>query len=128
LKDNLATIVCADDDAVMNQLVRELIGPLYHIVETAVDGREALRCILESEPDFAVLDIAMPELDGIAVAKKLRENKSATKIVFLTCIDDEDYVHAARSVGNGYVLKRRLLVDLLPALAEAEDGRFFCSV
>jgi DNA-binding NarL/FixJ family response regulator len=98
----------------------------YRVVKVVSDGAAALRCVLDLSPDFAVVDISMPELDGIHVARIIQQAGLETFVVFMTIIDDEDYVQEARSVGHGYVLKHRLSVDLL-AVRAAFDGNFFSS-
>jgi DNA-binding NarL/FixJ family response regulator len=69
----------------------------------------------------------MPKIDGIRVARQLRQAGLCTRVVFLTLIDDEDYLQEAQSISYGYVLKRRLTLDLLGALKSARDGLFYCS-
>lgn len=125
MPDNRPTVVFADDNVKVTQIACTLLNSAYKVIRVAVDGEEAVRCIRELKPDFAVLDISMPKLDGIAVARQLSESGSNTLVVFVTLIDDDDYVREARSVGHGYVLKRRLALDLLTALSYAGQGRFF---
>jgi DNA-binding NarL/FixJ family response regulator len=127
LTDCRPTVVFADDNFRVTEAACSLLSSAYEIVRVVADGAEAVRWIQELEPDFAVLDISMPKVDGIAVARQLRQSGSATRVVFVTLIDDEDYIQEARLVGHGYVLKRRLAFDLLIALASARDGSFFCS-
>jgi DNA-binding NarL/FixJ family response regulator len=127
LTDCRPTVVFADDNLRVTEAACTLLSSAYEIVRVAADGEEAVRWIQELKPDFAVLDISMPKVDGIAVARQLRQSGSSTRVVFVTLIDDEDYIQEARLVGHGYVLKRRLAFDLLIALASARDGSFFCS-
>jgi CheY-like chemotaxis protein len=127
LTDSRPTVVFADDNLKVTEVACALLNSAYEVVKVAADGEEAIRSILELEPDVAVLDISMPKMDGITVARRLRQASSGTLIVFLTLINDADYVQVARSVGHGYVLKRRLSSDLLTALTSARDGCFFCS-
>jgi DNA-binding NarL/FixJ family response regulator len=121
------TVVFADDNIRVTEAACALLSSAYEIVRVASDGEEAVRWIRELEPDFAVLDISMPKIDGITVARKLKQSGSSTRVVFVTVIDDEDYMQEARLVGHGYVLKHRLALDLFIALAWARDGSFFCS-
>jgi CheY-like chemotaxis protein len=121
------TVVFADDSHKVIDVACALLGAEYCVVKVAVDGEEAVRWICELRPDFAVLDISMPKLDGIGVARYLRRSGIRTRVVFVTLIEDEDYLEEAQLVGHGYVLKRRMASDLLPALAHARDGLFFCS-
>ncbi len=127
MNDFRPTVVFADDNIRVTEAACALLGSAYDIVRVAADGEEAIRWIRELEPDFAVLDISMPKVDGITVARQLRQAGSSTRVVFVTLIDDDDYIQEARVVGHGYVLKRRLAFDLLIALASARDGSFFCS-
>jgi DNA-binding NarL/FixJ family response regulator len=127
LIDHRPTVVLADDNVKVTEVACTLLSSSYRIVKIAADGEEAIRFIQELHPDFAILDISMPKIDGMSVARRLQEIGCITLVVFLTLIDDEDYLLEARLVGHGYVLKRRLSVDLLMALSSAHDGVFFCS-
>jgi DNA-binding NarL/FixJ family response regulator len=127
LTDYRPTVVFADDNIRVTEAACTILGSAYEIVRVVADGEEAVRWIRELEPDFAVLDISMPKVDGITVARQLRQAGSSTRVVFVTLIEDDDYMEEARLVGHGYVLKRRLAFDLLIALASARDGSFFCS-
>jgi DNA-binding NarL/FixJ family response regulator len=127
LTDERPTIVFADDNVRVAAIACSLLDSAYRIVGVAVDGEEASRCIHELKPDFAILDISMPKLDGLTVARALHKSGSNTLVVFVTLIDDEDYMREARLVAHGYVLKRRLTFDLLTALSSAREGLFFCS-
>jgi len=66
-------------------------------------------------------------MDGLAAARALHQAGSSTRILFLTEIEDEDYLQEARLIAYGYVLKRRLASDLVAALASAKTGDFFLS-
>jgi CheY-like chemotaxis protein len=121
------TVVFADDNLKVIEIACTLLSATYRVVKVAIDGEEAVRSICELKPDFAVLDISMPKMDGLRVARHLQQAGLNTRVVFVTLIDDEDYLQEAQSVGYGYVLKRRITLDLLRALAYARDGLFFCS-
>jgi DNA-binding NarL/FixJ family response regulator len=121
------TVIFADDNLKVIEIACTLLSATYTVVRVAVDGEEAVRSIWELKPDFAVLDISMPKIDGIRVARQLRQAGLCTRVIFLTLIDDEDYLQEAQSIGYGYVLKRRMTLDLLRALASARDGLFYCS-
>ena len=121
------TVVFADDNLKVTELACALLSSTYRVLKVASDGEEAVRWICELTPDFAILDISMPKIDGIRVARELQRAGISTRIIFLTLIEDEDYVQEARLIGHGYVLKRRLSSDLIPALASAQNNSFFCS-
>ena len=121
------TVIFADDNRKVIDIACTLLSATYRVVKVANDGEEAVRSICELKPDFAVLDISMPKMDGIRVARHLRLAGLSTRVVFVTLIDDEDYLQEAQAVGYGYVLKRRMTLDLLGALASAREGLFYCS-
>lgn len=123
-----ATLLCADDDESVISRVRATLSDAYDIVAIARDGVEALEQALALHPDFAILDISMPRMDGLMVARQMRKTESLTKIIFLTLIQDEDYIATARKIGNGYVLKKKLTSDLVHALESAASGEFYCSI
>ena len=98
------------------------------IVGTVGNGRELLVAVKRLKPDLVVLDISMPEMNGIEVALALRRSHPEIKVVFLTVQDDADYARAAFAAGAlGYVLKARLASDLIPAVRAALEGRRFLS-
>ncbi|SDF44022.1 response regulator [Terriglobus roseus] len=123
-----ATLLCADDDASVTARVRAMLSDTYDIVATAGDGAEALEHALQLRPDFAILDISMPRMDGLTVARQMRKADSPTKVIFLTLIQDDDYIAIAKQIGNGYVLKKKLASDLVQALESAASGEFYCSI
>lgn len=108
--------------------VKIILAPHFDVVATANDGKAALEAAARTNPDLVLLDIAMPELDGIAVARELKREQTDTEVVFLTAQEDDDFVSAALTVGaRGYVYKRRLHSDIVSALNHVLDGRFFVS-
>ena len=127
LIDARPTVVFADDNLKVTEIACALLRADYDVVKVAIDGEQAVRWICELKPDFAVMDMSMPKMNGIAVAGELRRAGLRTRVIFVTVIEDEDYMEAARSIGHGYVLKRRLSLDLLTALASARNNSFFCS-
>jgi len=97
----------ADDHAVVRYGLRgllELSG--IQVVGEAGDGREALRVAEEQQPDVAILDVAMPGLNGIDATAALRERCPHTRVVILSMYSDAEYVHRAFAAGaSGYLLK-----------------------
>lgn len=125
--DSRHTVVFADDHLPMLQAACALLEPTYNVVRSTTSGKEAVQWVIKLRPDLAVLDICMPDLDGLAAARELNRAGMNTRILFLAEMEDEDYVREARLLAYGYVLKRRLACDLLPALASAASGSFFLS-
>jgi len=122
------TVVLADDHPGLRESISRLLAPTCEVLATVNNGRKAVDAVLRLSPDIAVLDISMPELDGFAAAREMRQNWCNTKIVFLTVHDDEDYVSAALETGvHGYVLKSFMNSDLVNAIETALAGRVFVS-
>lgn len=122
-------IILADDHAMFRQslavfLEREGI----EIAAEASDGYEALRLARREEPDAVVLDMNMPLLNGVEVAREMRRHGLRSKVVILTMFEDEvSVLEAFRAGVRGYVLKTLSSTDLVQALRELERGRHFLS-
>jgi len=98
------------------------------IVGTADNGQNLLAAAARLDPDVIVLDITMPEINGLEAARKLRQTNPRAKLLFLTVHGDADFALAAfEADGLGYVVKSRLATDLLPALRAVLTGCRFLS-
>lgn len=123
-----ARIVLADDHPIFLAGLRNLIQGEedFEIVGEAASGIMALSLIREKQPDIAVLDISMPGLNGIRVARKLADECPAVRILLLTLHEDRAYTTQALQVGvRGYVLKRSAPESLLPALRAVLTGGLY---
>ena len=117
-----ATILLVDDVAPWRAEVRRILGsqPEWEIVAEASDGLGALEKALEFQPDIVVLDIGLPGLNGIEVAREIRRRCPATNIVFLTQEGASDIMHEALSVGQAtYIMKANANRDLRDSIAAA---------
>jgi DNA-binding NarL/FixJ family response regulator len=125
---NAPRILLADDHEEMLQTLVGILEDEFQIVGTADNGMRALQLTASLAPDIVVLDISMPEVNGIEAAWRLREECSLAKVVFLTAHNDPDLVEAAMSAGAlGYVLKSHLATDLVSAIWQASVGKTFIS-
>ena len=106
-------VLLADDNKQMLEYVRELLSAEgCEVVGTVGDGQAVLDAAVKLCPDVVVLDISMPILNGIQVAKRLRQSDPNAKIVFLTVAKDPDICRAALETGAlGYVWKPRMATD-----------------
>jgi DNA-binding NarL/FixJ family response regulator len=121
-------IVLADDHPIVLGGLRHLIEAEddLEIVGEARSGLAALDLIRETSPDVAVVDISMPGLNGIALARRLATECPATRVLVLTFHEDRAYVGQARLAGVcGYVLKRSAAESLISGIRAARAGRFF---
>jgi len=122
------TVVIADDHVGILERISGLLMADYDIVATVTNGRKAVEAVAQFSPDIAVLDIAMPELDGLGAAREVKQMWCNTRIIFLTVHADKDYVHAALETGaSGYVLKSCMQSDLIHAIRHALAGHVFVS-
>jgi len=121
-------LVVADDHAPLLAAAQRFLAAEFDVVRTASDGLAALQAVADVAPDAVVLDLSMPGLDGIEVARRLTAARSRAKVVVLTVHDDPDLLRAALEAGaHGYVLKSRMTADLVPAVRVALAGRIFVS-
>ena len=110
----------------MLESVSSFLSTDFDVVATAADGRAAVDLALRLQPDIAVIDMAMPRLDGFQTVAELRRNGSRTKAVFLTMHGGDEFIKAAIDAGAlGYVLKSRIYTDLFSAIGHALHGRLF---
>lgn len=111
------TILIIDDNAGMRRLIRAVVGDLADAVHECGDGAEALDAYRRHRPDWVLMDIKMPGLDGIAASRQITAADPRARIVMVSDYDDERLRAAARGAGaRNYVTKERLL-DLRPILS-----------
>lgn len=123
----LSLILVDDHPGVLRQAI-ELLPERFEVVETLEDGMGLLPALNQFQPDLLVLDITLPFVSGVDLARKVRAAGLSTKIVFLTVHADSDYAWEAFDAGAlGYVIKPRLASDLVLALDAAFAGHRFIS-
>ena len=121
-------VIVADDQSQMLEAVTDLLKKSFDVIDLVSDGKAALEVTLKLEPDLVVLDISMPGMNGIEVARELRKSASSAKIVFLTVHEDSQILANCLTAGGlGYVVKGLMDRDLIPAMYEALAGRVFVS-
>ncbi|HTR38736.1 MAG TPA: response regulator transcription factor [Bryobacteraceae bacterium] len=123
-------ILLADDHTVMRKGLRLLLEsqPEFTIVAEASDGRQAIEQAEATQPDVAVVDIGMPQLNGIEAAQRITTALPRVAVVILSMHSDEGYVLRALKVGaKGYLLKDSAEGDLIEAIKAVHEGRTFFS-
>ena len=121
-------ILLADDHQVLRSGLRALLNlePDFEVVGEASNGRVAVRLTETLRPDVVVMDISMPEMDGLKAAEEIRDLGLPTKIVMLTVHADEDYLFQTLKAGaSGYVHKSSADRELIDAIRTAYRGDVF---
>ena len=102
--------------------------PDWEVVAEAGNGRDAVKQVLELTPDVAVLDIGMPQLNGIEATRQIVKRAAAVRVLILSMHSDEAYITQALQAGaKGYLLKDSADSDLIRAVSDVAAGRSFFS-
>ena len=111
-------ILLVDDNLTYVTAVRHFLDRLPGAVVTgqAGDGKTALSLVRESPPDVVLLDIAMPGMNGLELARALQQLSVPPRIIFLSMHDNQEYRAAAHDLGAGFVSKSDFVAQLMPAL------------
>jgi len=126
----MTTVLIADDHPTFRSGLRQIVesGRDFKLVQEAGNGVEALNGIRKLRPAVAILDMNMPEMDGLKVARAVQAEGIPTAIVFLTMYQDEDMFNEAMDLGaKGYVLKESAVADILDSIRAAGAGRHYLS-
>lgn len=118
-------VALVDDEELVRSGLRMILGgePDLDVVGEAADGTSALTMLADTAPDVVLLDIRMPGLDGLEVARRLASAGSPTRVVVLTTFDHDELVHAALRTGaSGYLLKDAPAARLVDAIRAAAAG------
>ena len=123
-------ILLADDHTVVRQGLRKVLEERsdWVVVAEAGNGRDAVKHAEELKPDIAILDVAMPLLNGIEATRQIVKRAPATRVLVLTMHSDEAYVNQILKAGaSGYLLKDSADVDLIEAVSAVSQGKSFFS-
>ena len=122
-------LVLADDHLVLRQALKALLERRgLEVVADEADGRAAVTAVERLNPDVAVLDVAMPVLNGVDAAREISRIAPACPVILLSGIDDTRFVREALKVGvRGFVQKSQGCDDLVHAIEEVRGGRLYVS-
>ncbi len=118
-------VLIADDQELIRQSLQIVLSACedIEVVATAQNGREVISAVRRTSPDVVLMDIRMPEMDGIQCTKILKENDPSIRILVLTTFDDDQFVYQALKHGAcGYLLKGVSMEDLAEAIRTAAKG------
>lgn len=122
-------LLLADDHQIVRESLRAMLEHHgFRVVGEAADGREAARLAATTHPDVAILDLAMPVLNGLDAAREILRGRTGTRAILLTVHREDPYVLEAMRVGiSGYVLKTQATTDLVQAIREVVRGAVYLS-
>jgi DNA-binding NarL/FixJ family response regulator len=123
-------VVIVDDHPLFRQGMRQLVESQsrFELVGEAGDGASALIMIEKLKPDVAVLDVSLPDVSGLELARKLQAKRHPTRIVILTMHNDEDTFNRAMDLGvRGFVLKDNAVQDIVSCLTAVAAGEPYLS-
>jgi len=118
-------IAIVDDDPLVRMGLRAIVGsePGWEVVAEAGDGNEAIAVVREHQPDVVLMDVRMPNLDGLAATRAITADLPSVKILVLTTFEVDEYVFDAMRAGaSGFVLKRVPPADLIEAVRLVAAG------
>ena len=113
------TVLIVDDNAQLRALMREIVAEEsdLHVVGEAADGVEAMRLIQELRPDIVLLDLVMPQVNGLEVLRWIKAEHPKIKVIIVTVHDEDAYRQAAEASGaDAFLLKKTLGTVLLPTV------------
>jgi DNA-binding NarL/FixJ family response regulator len=123
-------ILLADDHLIVREGLKRIIekDSSLEIIAEAEDGQTALALMQTMKPDIAILDIEMPKMSGLAVAREVQKKSLAIEIIFLTISrEDKNFDEALDAGAKGYVLKDCSATDLIDGIKEVAKGKYYLS-
>jgi DNA-binding NarL/FixJ family response regulator len=130
INGKICSVLLADDHDIVRAGLRNIIrdAPELHVVAEAQNGREAIALVEKFSPDVVVMDIAMPELNGIEATYAILERRPKTHILCLSMYEDRRYVvRMLKNGAQGYILKDSAVDELIDAINAVRKGRIYVS-
>jgi DNA-binding NarL/FixJ family response regulator len=124
------TVFVADDHAIVREGLASLLAaqPDLRVIGTAADGRDTVRQIVKLQPEVVVMDIAMPQMNGIEAAREIRDRVPQARVVILSMHSSVEHVfHALEAGACGYVLKASAAKEIIDAVRVVHAGRRYLS-
>ena len=118
-------ILIADDQELIRQSLQIILGLEndFEVLDSVANGKEVIRAIRKNKPDVILMDIRMPEMDGVVCTQIIKENHPEIKIIILSTFDDDEYVFNALKYGaSGYLLKGTSTQELAEAIRKVYKG------
>jgi NarL family two-component system response regulator LiaR len=123
-------VLIVDDHAVVRQGLAAILSPRngFEVIGEAANGREAIELERELTPDVIVMDLVMPEMDGLEATTAIKEQNPEARILVLTSFDEQDRIAAIMAVGaSGYLMKDSSAEGLMQAIRSVHSGHLIMS-
>ena len=124
------TVFVADDHAIVREGLANLLAaqPDLRVIGTSADGRDTVRQVAKLQPEVVVMDIAMPQMNGIEAAREIRDRAPQARVVILSMHSSVEHVfHALEAGAAGYVLKESAGKEIIEAVRAVHAGRRYLS-
>lgn len=118
-------VLLADDQSILADGIKSVLSscPDLEVVGIASDGFEALKLVDERDPDVVLMDIRMPNMNGVIATQEIKRRRPEVKVLILTTFDDSDYIlNAINNGASGYLLKDTSSAALVDAIKNAYEG------
>lgn len=122
---DMIKILIADDQELIRQSLSIILRNEkdFEVTDTVTNGVEVVRSVRKNKPDVILMDIRMPEMDGVVCTQIIKENYPGIKIIILTTFDDDEYVfNALKNGASGYLLKGVSMKELAEAIRKVYEG------
>ncbi len=123
--DRKIRVLLADDQSILADGIKSVLSscPDLEVVGIASDGFEALKLVDSSDPDVVLMDIRMPNMNGVIATQEIKRRRPDVKVLILTTFDDSDYIlNAINNGASGYLLKDTSSAALIDAIKNAYGG------
>jgi Response regulator containing a CheY-like receiver domain and an HTH DNA-binding domain len=118
-------VLIADDQELIRQSLKIVlsVNEDIEVIDTVCNGNEVIESVRKNKPDIILMDIRMPEIDGVQCTKIIKESYPSIKIIVLTTFDDDEYIFNALKYGaSGYLLKGVSMSELIKAIHTVING------
>lgn len=126
MPDRAIRILVVDDHTLVRKSIASMLSkePDMEVVGLAENGRDAVQFALDLDPDVIVMDVSMPEMDGIRATGAIKSLDNSAKIIMISMHHNNTLIQQARKNGaSGYIIKQKANSDLIPAIRAAYSGQ-----
>lgn len=123
-------VIIADDHAIIREGLKSLLEKKkgFRVIDVVKNGREAVELAIETQPDLVLMDISMPDLNGVEATATIKNKVAGTKVIALSMHSGKKHIDNMFASGaSAYILKESAFEELLDAIEEVEKGNYYIS-